>query len=286
MQITDTTVALVTGGASGLGGATARRLHADGAQVVIVDLASSPGAALADELGERVAVRADRRARRGPGPGRRRRRAVDRRAADRRQLRGHRHRRAGSSASTGRCRSADFPTYHRHQPGRHLQRAAPRRGGDARERAGRRRPRRHRHDRAASPPTTARSARRRMRRARAASSAHPVARRATWPTSSFAWSPSLRAPSRRRCSPGLPHEATAVLEARMPHPSRLGQPRGVRRLVAPHRRQRHAQRRGHPARRRPADAAALSRIPSCSAASPAGSGWCRRRRGACPRGTA
>jgi NAD(P)-dependent dehydrogenase (short-subunit alcohol dehydrogenase family) len=54
LRITDTTVALVTGGASGLGGATTRRLAADGAQVVIVDLASSPGAALAEELGERV----------------------------------------------------------------------------------------------------------------------------------------------------------------------------------------------------------------------------------------
>ena len=52
MQINDSTVALVTGGASGLGGATVRRLHADGAAVVIVDLPSSPGAALAEELGE------------------------------------------------------------------------------------------------------------------------------------------------------------------------------------------------------------------------------------------
>lgn len=54
MQITQDTVALVTGGASGLGEATARRLYADGAAVVIVDLPSSPGAALAEELGERA----------------------------------------------------------------------------------------------------------------------------------------------------------------------------------------------------------------------------------------
>ena len=40
MQINDSTVALVTGGASGLGGATVRRLHAEGAAVVIVDLPS------------------------------------------------------------------------------------------------------------------------------------------------------------------------------------------------------------------------------------------------------
>ena len=54
MQINDSTVALVTGGASGLGEATVRRLHAEGAAVVIVDLPSSAGAALADELGERA----------------------------------------------------------------------------------------------------------------------------------------------------------------------------------------------------------------------------------------
>jgi NAD(P)-dependent dehydrogenase (short-subunit alcohol dehydrogenase family) len=43
--------ALVTGGASGLGLATARRLAAAGAHVTIVDLPSSPGTAVADELG-------------------------------------------------------------------------------------------------------------------------------------------------------------------------------------------------------------------------------------------
>jgi NAD(P)-dependent dehydrogenase (short-subunit alcohol dehydrogenase family) len=54
VRITDTTVAIVSGGASGLGGATTRRLAADGAQVVVLDLASSPGASLASELGDRV----------------------------------------------------------------------------------------------------------------------------------------------------------------------------------------------------------------------------------------
>ncbi|MCW2166071.1 NAD(P)-dependent dehydrogenase, short-chain alcohol dehydrogenase family [Microbacterium hydrothermale] len=43
--------ALVTGGASGLGLATARRLAAAGARVTIVDLPSSPGAEIAAELG-------------------------------------------------------------------------------------------------------------------------------------------------------------------------------------------------------------------------------------------
>ncbi len=44
--------ALVTGGASGLGLATVRRLHAAGARVAILDLPSSAGKAVAGELGE------------------------------------------------------------------------------------------------------------------------------------------------------------------------------------------------------------------------------------------
>jgi 3-hydroxyacyl-CoA dehydrogenase / 3-hydroxy-2-methylbutyryl-CoA dehydrogenase len=47
--------ALVAGGASGLGEATARRLHAAGAHVVIADRNEELGAALAAELGERAA---------------------------------------------------------------------------------------------------------------------------------------------------------------------------------------------------------------------------------------
>ncbi len=48
------TGALVTGGASGLGEATARRLHADGAHVVIADRDEARGRALAMGLGERA----------------------------------------------------------------------------------------------------------------------------------------------------------------------------------------------------------------------------------------
>ncbi|MEV4602642.1 3-hydroxyacyl-CoA dehydrogenase [Amycolatopsis sp. NPDC049253] len=44
------TVALVTGGASGLGLATAKELHRRGAKVVVVDLPTSDGAAVAAEL--------------------------------------------------------------------------------------------------------------------------------------------------------------------------------------------------------------------------------------------
>ncbi len=52
--------ALVVGGASGLGEATARRLHADGASVVIADVQDERGEALAHELGERASFqRAD-----------------------------------------------------------------------------------------------------------------------------------------------------------------------------------------------------------------------------------
>jgi NAD(P)-dependent dehydrogenase (short-subunit alcohol dehydrogenase family) len=46
--------ALVAGGASGLGEATSRRLHADGAHVLIADLNEERGDALAGELGERA----------------------------------------------------------------------------------------------------------------------------------------------------------------------------------------------------------------------------------------
>jgi NAD(P)-dependent dehydrogenase (short-subunit alcohol dehydrogenase family) len=46
--------ALVVGGASGLGEATTRRLHADGARVTIADVNAEKGDALADELGEGV----------------------------------------------------------------------------------------------------------------------------------------------------------------------------------------------------------------------------------------
>lgn len=69
--------ALVTGGASGLGLATARRLTAAGAHVTIVDLPSSPGEAVAAELGgtfapadvtdaEQIAAAASRAAEAGP----------------------------------------------------------------------------------------------------------------------------------------------------------------------------------------------------------------------------
>ena len=51
MQINSDMVALITGGASGLGRATAEALAAKGAKIVIVDLPSSDGEAVAKELG-------------------------------------------------------------------------------------------------------------------------------------------------------------------------------------------------------------------------------------------
>ena len=54
MNIDSNTVALVTGGASGLGEATIRALVGAGAKAVIVDLNAERGEAVAAELGDGV----------------------------------------------------------------------------------------------------------------------------------------------------------------------------------------------------------------------------------------
>ncbi len=51
MQINGNTAAIVTGGASGLGAATARALAAKGARIAIFDLQEEKGRGLADEIG-------------------------------------------------------------------------------------------------------------------------------------------------------------------------------------------------------------------------------------------
>jgi NAD(P)-dependent dehydrogenase (short-subunit alcohol dehydrogenase family) len=53
MQIAGST-AVITGGASGLGRATAEGLHAGGANVVLLDLPKSPGKQVATDLGDRA----------------------------------------------------------------------------------------------------------------------------------------------------------------------------------------------------------------------------------------
>ena len=83
--------ALVAGGASGLGAATARALHERGATVLIADLNAEKGEALAAELGDRAQLRGDERDGARAGPGRRRRRGGGRRGpADLGLLRRHR----------------------------------------------------------------------------------------------------------------------------------------------------------------------------------------------------
>jgi 3alpha(or 20beta)-hydroxysteroid dehydrogenase len=54
MSRLDGRVALVTGGARGMGAAAVRRLHADGASVVAADVLDDDGKALADSLGDRA----------------------------------------------------------------------------------------------------------------------------------------------------------------------------------------------------------------------------------------
>ena len=53
MQIAGSTT-VITGGASGLGRATAERLHGGGGAVVLLDLAKSPGVQVAAALGDRA----------------------------------------------------------------------------------------------------------------------------------------------------------------------------------------------------------------------------------------
>lgn len=55
MKMSPDTVVLISGGASGLGAATARRFHDDGAHVLVLDLPGSAGQDLVETLGDRAA---------------------------------------------------------------------------------------------------------------------------------------------------------------------------------------------------------------------------------------
>ena len=86
-------VALVTGGASGLGQATVENIVAGGGRAVILDREGSPGPDLAKKLGDRVALRRRGRHQHGAGAGRDRRDRRGLRHDQRRdQLRGRRRR--------------------------------------------------------------------------------------------------------------------------------------------------------------------------------------------------
>ena len=65
----DGKVAVVTGGASGIGLATVERFVAEGAQVVFCDLTPAAGAALAEEIGDGARLHHRRRAEGGPNDG-------------------------------------------------------------------------------------------------------------------------------------------------------------------------------------------------------------------------
>ena len=95
-------VFIVTGGASGLGGATTRMLAANGAKVVIADVQADRGEALARELGNARFVKCDV-ASEADGQAAVGRALAMGRAARTRQLRRHRDRREGGRQGRSAC---------------------------------------------------------------------------------------------------------------------------------------------------------------------------------------
>jgi len=152
--------AIVFGGASGLGEASARRLHEHGARVTIADLNEDKGGALADALGDEASfVKTDvdpgRRGRGGCGRCGPRPRAACESTCAVRASAGPR----SSPASAAPHQLQPFETGDRHQPDRHVQRPALRRSRHARQRSERRgRARRVRQQPTRRRPMTARSA--------------------------------------------------------------------------------------------------------------------------------
>ena len=141
--------ALVVGGASGLGEATVRALHARGAVVTIADVNAEKGQALARRARADF-VACDVREEDQVEAAVEQAAAGERRAAHRDLLRGHRLGAEGRGLE-GPAPAAALRDDHLDQPDRHLQRAALRGRGDDRQRAARgrrtRRLRQHRLDR-------------------------------------------------------------------------------------------------------------------------------------------
>ncbi len=220
-------VALVTGGASGLGRATAERLAGLGARVVVLDLPGSDGKAVAAGLGGEFApadvtdpapVEAAVRTATGLGP----LRIVVNCAGIGPPARvvG----KDGSADAAGRVHQG-----HPGQPGRHVQRDPAGRGRHGRAGAGRRRARGARQHRlrrgvrGADRPGGVLGVQGRHRRHDAAD------RPGAGPAGRSGWSPSRPACSRRRCWRRLPEEAKESLGRQVPHPNRLGGPASMRR---------------------------------------------------------
>ena len=219
--------AIVVGGASGLGEATARRLHAQGAVVTVADVNAEKGAALASELGRRV--RRLRRARGGPGAGGRGEGRGGRgRAAHRGVLRRDRLGAEGRRLQ-GPPPAAAVRDDHLDQPDRDVQRAALRRRGDDRQRAARgrrtRRVRQHRLDRGLRRPGRPdRLLRLEGRRGRddAPGRARPR------PVRDQGQHDRPRACSTRRCSPPCPRRPVRSSVRASPTPSAWASPTSTR----------------------------------------------------------
>ena len=248
------TVALITGGASGLGAATARRLFDAGASVVLIDLPSSAGEAFAAELnaGRRLRGRQASGGLRAPRrqdavfvpadvtseagrPGRRRYRRCPGTAADRGELRRHRHARQGAGARRGPS-VGDVQPGDPGQPDRHVQRAAA--GcrshgghGTGQHRTGRPGARRHHQHgvrcglRRADRPA-------RLRRVQGRRRGHDPAHRAG--TGALAGAGGDHCPGHLRdAHDGRPAAGIpGSLGRQVPHPSRLGKPAEYASLVA------------------------------------------------------
>ena len=254
--------AIVAGGASGLGEATARALHERGAQVTIADLNAEKGEALARELGERAAfvpcdvTDEEQVARRGRAGRARRRLAHQRLLRGRRLGRAHRLQERPAPAAAVRDRAA-------HEPDRDLQRAAPGRRRDERARAA------GDGERGVCVNTASIAAFDGQIGQIAYSASKGGIVGLTLPAARDMASRGIRVVT---IAPGtfdtpllgaLPQEARDELGQAIPFPSAARRSRRVRGARGAHRREPDAERRDDPARRRAADAS-RTLVPDCA----------------------